>query len=387
MKDAAFDDIVAGFYRAAGGAIGWVDALTPFQRELSAWAIYVHAIDRAQGRVAYTYNASDLTVEPDLDYIRTYHRIDPRANLILGLAAGEWFNCWETFDEEFVARDRFYQDFLIPYGGRYASGTKLIEDESVTVILGVHRSLASRRLDADEIDVCKRLARHLSDALRAHGAMARHRPEGLLGVELLSRLRAPVALIDDERRVLHANPAAQALLLRHSCVAVSADRLHCRRPHDDGQLLVALRRLLWADSSRHGGPPCDKLYMKIEGQAGGDALGLALHALRPAETLRAFGDRPLAMALFHEVGARLRLDPFVVAAAFNLTPGEARIAVAVARGATADDMARDHGVSVNTVRTQLKSVFGKTGTTRQADLVSMMAGLSMVDLAGPAGSG
>jgi hypothetical protein len=40
------------------------------------------------------------------------------------LGEGEWANCHEHFDEAFVARSAFYQDFLIPHGGRYVSGTQ-----------------------------------------------------------------------------------------------------------------------------------------------------------------------------------------------------------------------------------------------------------------------
>jgi hypothetical protein len=44
MTDDCFDDIVADFNRAAAGDIGWIEALTPFQRALSAWAVYLHGV-------------------------------------------------------------------------------------------------------------------------------------------------------------------------------------------------------------------------------------------------------------------------------------------------------------------------------------------------------
>ena len=79
-------------------------------------------------------------------------------------------------------------------------------------------------------------------------------------------------------------------------------------------------------------------------------------------------------------GKQLELDPFVVAAAFDLTPAEARVAVAAAQGVGADDIARRHGVSTHTVRSQLKTIFQKTGTERHAELVSLLAGLPMAAL-------
>jgi hypothetical protein len=75
--------------------------------------------------------------------VRTYRRVDPRANLAIETPPGVWFNCWDRFDDDFVARSAFYQDFLIPYGGRYASGAKLIEEGNQVVMLGVHRGLGA----------------------------------------------------------------------------------------------------------------------------------------------------------------------------------------------------------------------------------------------------
>jgi hypothetical protein len=68
------------------------------------------AIDPVRGSVTFSHDASDWPPEADLDYIRTYHRIDPHANLAIGLEPGEWMDGRDSFDEDFVARDRFYQE-------------------------------------------------------------------------------------------------------------------------------------------------------------------------------------------------------------------------------------------------------------------------------------
>ena len=43
-------------------------------------------------------------------------------------------NCHEHFDDAFVASNAFYQEFLIPYGGRYVSGTQLFRQGDEVVI-------------------------------------------------------------------------------------------------------------------------------------------------------------------------------------------------------------------------------------------------------------
>jgi DNA-binding CsgD family transcriptional regulator len=63
---------------------------------------------------------------------------------------------------------------------------------------------------------------------------------------------------------------------------------------------------------------------------------------------------------------------------FDLTPAEARVARAMAGGASVEEIARSAGVSVNTVRTQVRILMAKTGCHRQAEVVGLLAGLSVV---------
>jgi DNA-binding CsgD family transcriptional regulator len=54
---------------------------------------------------------------------------------------------------------------------------------------------------------------------------------------------------------------------------------------------------------------------------------------------------------------------------FDLTPAEARLVVHLVTGTSLKSSAKVFGVSYETVRRQVKSVFHKTGTHRQSELV------------------
>lgn len=68
-------------------------------------------------------------------------------------------------------------------------------------------------------------------------------------------------------------------------------------------------------------------------------------------------------------------DVRLVQGLFDLTPAEARIARDVARGLNVPTLAAQTGVSANTVRSQLKAVFAKTGTGRQSELAALLNGI------------
>ena len=63
----------------------------------------------------------------------------------------------------------------------------------------------------------------------------------------------------------------------------------------------------------------------------------------------------------------------VLEQAFGLTPAEARLAAQIAAGKTLAEISRQHGSAHETLRSQLKAVFEKTGTGRQAELALLLS--------------
>lgn len=97
------------------------------------------------------------------------------------------------------------------------------------------------------------------------------------------------------------------------------------------------------------------------------------------------GDDPAAPA-FAVIIQRLHDDVVGTAAGtlerlFGLTPAEARVAIAICSGRTAAEIAEDQCVTYATVRSQLKSVFSKTGIHRQAELVRQIMAIRTISLA------
>jgi DNA-binding CsgD family transcriptional regulator len=63
---------------------------------------------------------------------------------------------------------------------------------------------------------------------------------------------------------------------------------------------------------------------------------------------------------------------------FGLTKAELKLASAIASGFTPTDLAREWRISRATVRSQLASIFAKTHTHRQAELVALLARVSLL---------
>ncbi|KRR19765.1 hypothetical protein CQ14_38815 [Bradyrhizobium lablabi] len=61
--------------------------------------------------------------------------------------------------------------------------------------------------------------------------------------------------------------------------------------------------------------------------------------------------------------------------ALDLTPAEARLAIALQAGDDIGEAATRLNISPETVRKQLKAVFAKTGVRRQSDLIALLGNL------------
>jgi len=72
--------------------------------------------------------------------------------------------------------------------------------------------------------------------------------------------------------------------------------------------------------------------------------------------------------------------PEQLAALLDLPPAKAKLAHILAQGESLDEAAAKMNVKLETVRTYLKDIFSKTGTTRQAELVKLILSHPSVDI-------
>jgi DNA-binding CsgD family transcriptional regulator len=68
--------------------------------------------------------------------------------------------------------------------------------------------------------------------------------------------------------------------------------------------------------------------------------------------------------------------PEVIAKSYRLTPTELRVLLAVVDAGSVADVAEALGVAESTVRSHISRLFEKTGASRHADLVKLVAGFS-----------
>jgi DNA-binding NarL/FixJ family response regulator len=210
---------------------------------------------------------------------------------------------------------------------------------------------------------------HLQRVATVHAHVESTTAIARTAIDALDGAQAPLLLLDAKGRLVHASVEADRLL--HEADGLSADRdgLCAATPALSARLRALLARA--AGSSRAPGVSGALHLRRPSGKP-----DLVLVAI-PAR-YHSFGpdvERASVVLQITDPLGRATPDPAILAAAFDLTPSEAILAVDLLCGLSVGEAAAKRRRSVATMRTHLASVLAKTGTTRQSDLVRLLSRL------------
>lgn len=178
-------------------------------------------------------------------------------------------------------------------------------------------------------------------------------------------------LLDASQRVVQPNRVAEALFASGQGLAVRNGRLGLSCAQAQQQLAGLLAQVghrpdLTSDS-RRGLPE----VIVIPRGSGAPPLAVAVRILHSPADLRS-GHAPVAAVYVSMPEPHTMVPAALVRQLLGITPAESELAARLARGDTIDAAAHDLGVTRATARTQLYSIFRKTGVRRQSELVSLI---------------
>lgn len=182
----------------------------------------------------------------------------------------------------------------------------------------------------------------------------------------LSILSQPALLLDLDGLVVRANAAADALV--GNDVRVRQRRLYIRDAEARHKLRVYVDQI--DDAMRQYTPSAPSVEPIVVPRQ--DALPFLLR-IWPIEASARWPSRDVrALVTLNALGPRPGPPAALLARTFSLTASEAKLACIIARGAGPDTAAAELNISRETARNQLKSVFAKTATHRQGELVALL---------------
>jgi DNA-binding CsgD family transcriptional regulator/PAS domain-containing protein len=353
---------LAQLYDAAKIPAQWSAALQGLATAVGGIGAGQVILNRRTGAVEWvTLTGPCADLEPR--YASHYAPLDLYAPALYALPARRWLSLSRSLPAGAAAGNAWYNDFILKSGIADILAAKMYEDEDTAVLLGIQRGPASDRAVAQFNAGVRELLQPLVGATRLHVAFRRLGRALAAAHQALRYLSVGVVLTDVEGHVLETNPLASEILRCEDGLLVRDGRLTATRTFESARLAAGIAGRGHCQPESHlligrkgGARPHAVTIAPLDGGDGG------AHAQR------------IVMVLIVNPDWQTPSERSV-SAFFGLSPAESRLAASLMQGRKLADIARDNGVEVTTLRTQLSSILRKVGVERQVDLVRVLSGI------------
>ena len=187
-------------------------------------------------------------------------------------------------------------------------------------------------------------------------------------VATLEAIGIAAAVLNAEGRVLAVNALLEAL--SSTFLSLSNDRLVVA----DAEAHALFRDALGRMRFKPGGAG---RFIPVVRRGDGQPSILRLLPLDSEDCATQSGGDVLAIAAELKACAMVP-SPKLLTALFNLSPSEAKLAAALARGRSLKHAAADLGVTFHTARTYAERILHKTATRQQSELVALLKSASVI---------
>jgi DNA-binding NarL/FixJ family response regulator len=372
-RDAAYAELVGDVYSAGLDSGRWSNVLARMASMVgsAAGTIFIHDFESSSADLDGTGGNVAAFMGFEESALASYANYYSGRNVWIeaedALPPGSAVTSSMLLPESRLLRTEFYSDWLKPQDFFYSLGSVVVKEEARAVKLSFLRSERDGAYGPDELLLMRRLMPHLQSSVATHRRLYQLEclAAGALGA--LDSLRHGVVLIDASRKVLHANSAAVRISRKSAAMRFGArGTIAAATVPATERLLRAIEQSVLTGTGR-GLSPGVSIRLPA---ANGQHLHVFVAAL-PAQ-LTPFGLGAAAAVFCSDPDAAVGGLASALQIVYNMTPAEAALTEALCNGLTLAQFAEQRGVSMNTVRTQMKVAASKAGAKRQADLVRVV---------------
>lgn len=354
----SFDEASQSLLDAAVDPTRWNDAMEAISQYSGATGVILLQI---RGRGPGTPHTRSMEEGVDAYFRDGWHLRDERVRGIPFMRTKGI-----SVDQDFASREELassdYYQFLRSFGFNWSAavGVSSVDDEWALVIeRGDKHGPVTPREQADFV----RFGAHLNRAALVARNLGYANAVGML--DAYHSLGCASILLDRFGRTIRHNTLVEPLL--GDGLELSHGMLRCAHPGDSMALENMIARLGYSPGLNESDvlpPVVVRRPLKRPLVVHGIRLkGMASAAFSPAKSILLISDTEKPAAI-------TSVD--VVRQAFGLTPAEAALLVHLERELPLSASAELMGISIETARSHLKRVFGKTDTNRQSDLLLLL---------------
>ena len=283
---------------------------------------------------------------------------------VLGAENGGFLRDLDILSEAELVSDPMYTEFLRPRGLGWAAGFGVALPTGDSFVLSLERAYGRGPVETAAIERLNALRPHL--ARSAFLAARLHLERAHAASAVLALIGLPAMVLSGNGKVQAANellPPLDDYFVWGACDCVAL-----RDVTSDRLLRAALACA--ADASRDA-------PMTFPVRTVGRGAAMVAHVIPVRGTARDVFAGSASVLVVTPVALPKAPAASLIRSLFDLTPAETRVAQGLAGGISVQAIAAAGRVSIETVRSQVKSVLGKTGCQRQGELVALLGGLRL----------
>jgi len=299
-------------------------------------------------------------------YQEHYHSLDIWAQRGLVNPVGHVLNSQSLCPTSEIQETEIYNDYMLQAEIEHGMFTILENNKSCAASMSLYRNRSRREFSESNLHVLRFLTPHLRRAFKLHFQLSEAKAHAAGAEAAFDMLPTGLVLLDSKGKIIFMNKTAANTAARSDGLLVIGNHLRTERSEESERMTAMVDSAI-------------SLSTKAATSAGG-AMLVSRRSLPPLQIVVS-PVRNTRLQMFHKIAAVAFInDPLrsqrpseaVLRELYGLTSAEVRVALLLSDVHTPRAIAEMIGVTDNTVRSQIKSIYAKTGVRRQSELIRLL---------------
>ena len=358
MND-AMSKLVGQIYEATLDRSIWPKVLEDFSALTGARGAHILLFDR-DNKVALG-EIGKLPAECHQEYAERYAVLDPRTTRAVAWPDHVIWRDEDLMSEDELRQSPTHQELFRKFDIHRAIGAKNRVAANGWFTAVVTTWPGGPDFSSEHVSRFETIYPHLERAARIAMLMPAVDHAAQLAGAAIENLDLGCIVCDVTGYVHYANAHAELSIASGDCLKVVSGRIGAQQ-----NSATEMLRGLVATVARTGMAAGGRILHKVAGL-------IELYVLPARPHSNPQFSEPMAIIIFRDPEQLSTPSQRAMQELFALTPSESRLAAALMAGRSLQNFAEGAGISIETARTMLKNIFGKTDTHRQGELVAKLS--------------
>jgi DNA-binding CsgD family transcriptional regulator/PAS domain-containing protein len=364
--------LIGDIYDAAIDRSLWVSVLAKCTQFTvgSAAALFSKDAARKSGNAVYDYGIDPHFRRLYFDKVASF---DPLTVGHYFAKIGEPMSVADIMPYNEFIETRAYLEWGRPQGIVDTLNVALDKTATSAAFFAIFRHERQGRVDDEARRRMRLIAPHVRRSVLIGNVIDLKAAEAGMFSDTLDSVRDGILFVDDHGKIVYANAPGHALLAQGSLLRADGQKIAFADPEAERALYDVFRAAGKGDTA----VGTKGIAVTLNEAHDGERYVAHVLPLTSGARLRAGATYAAVAALFvHKATLNVPSPPEILARTYKLTPTELRVLLAIVQVGGVPETAVALGIAETTVKTHLRRLFDKTSSTRQADLVKLVAAFS-----------